>query len=491
MKIQLPEKVQSIIAQLMRHGYEAYAVGGCVRDSLLGRVPEDWDITTSATPEEVKAVFKRTVDTGIEHGTVTVMLDKEGFEVTTYRIDGEYEDSRHPKEVLFTRNLVEDLKRRDFTINAMAYNEEAGLVDVFGGVQDLQEKRIRCVGNAGERFDEDALRILRAIRFSAQLDFSIEEATLQAAGERAENLCRISAERIRTEFNKLLLSDHAKRLVVAKEQGITKVFLPEFDLMLGTTQNNPHHIYTVGEHSLCVTELVSDKEKQRKWLFGLGQGLVDKGGSAELLEAAQNGAYTILLENVEWSKKEKQILRLAAFFHDVEKPICKVEGRDGFDHFQGHPEKGAKRAKKILQRLKYDNETIDTATHLIVWHDYRYELTGKAMRRIIHKVGAEYMPLLFELQLSDILSQNPVMLAPKLERLVAAKQMYLDIVAKQECTSLKMLAVNGTDLIAEGYSAGKELGAMLQTLLEYVLEYPEQNTKEALLAYAKQNFRVE
>ena len=241
---------------------------------------------------------------------------------------------------------------------------------------------------------------------------------------------------------------------------------------------------------LALFDTLSDKEKQREWLLGLGQGLVDKGGSAELLEGVQNGTYAILLETVEWSKKEKQILRLAAFFHDVEKPICKVEGTDGFDHFQGHPEKGAKRAKKILQRLKYDNETIDTATHLIVWHDYRYELTGKAMRRIIHKVGAEYMELLFELQLSDILSQNPAMLAPKLERLAAAKQMCREILTKQECTDLKMLAVNGKDLIAEGYSAGKELGAMLQALLEYVLEYPEQNTKEALLAYARQNFTV-
>ena len=486
MKIQLPEKVQSIITELMQHGYEAYAVGGCVRDSLLGRVPEDWDITTSATPEEVKAVFRRTVDTGIAHGTVTVLFDKEGFEVTTYRIDGEYEDSRHPKEVLFTRNLVEDLKRRDFTINAMAYNEEAGLVDVFGGMQDLEEGRIRCVGNAGERFDEDALRILRAIRFSAQLDFSIEEATLQAAGERAENLRRISAERIRTEFNKLLLSDHAKRLVVAKEQGITAVFLPEFDLMLATTQNNPHHIYTVGEHSLCVTELVCDKEKQRKWLLRLGQELADKGGSKELLEGMQSGAYARLLDDVEWTKKEKQILRLAAFFHDVEKPICKVEGTDGYDHFYGHPEKGAKRAKKILQRLKYDNETIDTATHLIVWHDYRYELTGKAMRRAVHKIGAEYMELLFELQLSDILSQNPAMLAPKLMRLADAKKAYQEICEKQECTDLKMLAVNGRDLMEDGFAAGKELGAMLQTLLEYVLEYPERNTKECLLAYARE-----
>ena len=197
MNIQVPEKVNMIIETLLAHGFEAYAVGGCVRDGLLGREADDWDITTSAGPYEVKALFRRTIDTGIQHGTVTVMLDKEGFEVTTYRIDGEYEDGRHPKEVLFTKNLEEDLKRRDFTINAMAYNEQTGMVDIFGGVQDLKDKIIRCVGVAGDRFDEDALRIMRAFRFSAQLGFSIEENTRIAAAERAENLKKISAERIR------------------------------------------------------------------------------------------------------------------------------------------------------------------------------------------------------------------------------------------------------------------------------------------------------
>ena len=482
MKIQLPEKVQTIIQKLMEHGYEAYAVGGCVRDSLLGRVPEDWDITTSATPEEVKSVFRRTVDTGIEHGTVTVMLEKEGFEVTTYRIDGEYEDNRHPKEVLFTRNLLEDLKRRDFTINAMAYNEEIGLVDAFGGVQDLEERRIRCVGNAGERFDEDALRILRAIRFSAQLNFSIEEQTLKAAGERAENLRYISAERIRTELNKLLVSDYARMLIVAKQYGITKVFVPEFDRMLDAKQNNPHHIYTVGEHGLFVTELVCDRGKQKRYRSENPNSWQGK----EQNEHVALGPDVALFPDREWTKKEKQVLRLVGFLHDIEKPTCKVVGTDGYDHFRGHQELGAKKAKEILQRLKYDNETIDIVTHLIRWHDYRYELTKKAMRHAINKIGAEYMDLLFEFQISDILAQNPALLAPKLERLHQARTLYLEIKEKQECTNLKMLAVNGNDLIAQGYVPGKMIGKLLQFLLEYVLEYPECNQKEILLEYAKQ-----
>ena len=222
MVMQIPEKVEYIINVLMKNGYEAYAVGGCVRDSILGRVPEDWDITTSAQPEQVKALFHRTIDTGIQHGTVTVMMDKEGFEVTTYRIDGEYEDSRHPKNIEFTSNLEEDLKRRDFTINAMAYNPKDGLVDIFGGIEDLNKKIIRCVGNANDRFSEDALRILRAVRFAGQLGFAIEEQTKEAIVALAPTLKNISAERIRVELDKLLMGKHPELIRVASETGICR-----------------------------------------------------------------------------------------------------------------------------------------------------------------------------------------------------------------------------------------------------------------------------
>ena len=225
--IRLPEHVEYIINELMKHGYEAYAVGGCVRDTLLHRIPGDWDITTSASPETVKQIFRRTIDTGIEHGTVTVMLDKCGYEVTTYRIDGEYEDGRHPKSVEFTTNLVEDLKRRDFTINAMAYNHETGLIDVFDGIGDLERKRIRCVGEAKERFTEDALRMLRAVRFAAQLGFSIEEATVQAICELAPNLSKISRERIQAELTKLLKSAHPELVEKIFSLGLMKQVLPE------------------------------------------------------------------------------------------------------------------------------------------------------------------------------------------------------------------------------------------------------------------------
>ena len=332
MKIQLPEKVQQIIKTLQSCGYEAYAVGGCVRDSLLGRTPGDWDITTSALPEETKALFERTFDTGIEHGTITVLLGKEGFEVTTYRIDGKYEDSRHPSEVTFTRCLSEDLLRRDFTINAMAYNDEDGIVDMFGGMEDLEKKIIRCVGDAEARFEEDALRIMRAVRFSAQLGFEIEEQTQQAIRHLAMNLKNISAERIQVELIKLLTSPHPEQIRLAYELGITKVMLPEFDLMMETAQETPHHCYTVGEHTIAA------------------------------------------LQNCPPDK----ILRLTLLFHDMGKPVRKTMDEKGIAHFKGHAPVSEAVAKAIMHRLKFDNDTLRKVTKLVFYHDFRMPAAQRA-----------------------------------------------------------------------------------------------------------------
>ena len=268
MKITLPRKVLMIINNLQLHGYEAFAVRGCVRDSILARRPEDWDITTSAKPEEIKRLFRRTVDTGIEHGTVTVIIGKDSYEVTTYRVDGAYEDGRHPKEVRFTSRLEEDLQRRDFTINAMAYNDDVRLVDVFGGMKDLNHHLIRCVGDPRERFSEDALRILRAVRFSAQLNFPIEPDTAEAIKELAPTLEKISAERIQAELVKLLVSPHPERIRDAYELGITKVILPEWDAMAGVEQNTPHHRYDVAEHTIRAMKYVKrDKILRLTMLF--------------------------------------------------------------------------------------------------------------------------------------------------------------------------------------------------------------------------------
>ena len=435
MKIVLPEKVTYIIDTLTEQGFEAYAVGGCVRDTMLGRIPMDWDITTSAKPEQVKALFHHTIDTGIQHGTVTVMIDHEGFEVTTYRIDGEYEDARHPKEVQFTSNLLEDLKRRDFTINAMAYNDKDGLVDAFDGVGDLERGVIRCVGVAVERFTEDALRMLRAVRFAAQLGFTIEDATREAIVSLAPNIAKVSAERIQIEMVKLLTSKHPDKLRTAYETGLTAVFLPEFDVMMRTPQNNPHHCYSVGEHTLhALMEIEPDK-----------------------------------------------VARITMLLHDVAKPVCRTTDDDGVDHFYGHPKEGSLMAKKILRRLKFDNDTTDRVCRLILCHDDNPPLQERAVRRAVCRNGVDQYPALFAVKRADTLAQSTYEREEKLQYLKEYEAVYNQIMAEKQCLSIKELAVTGTDLIAAGMQPGKVIGETLKELLEYVLENPEANTKEKLM----------
>lgn len=435
LSIQLPKQVNTIIRTLQQHGYEAYAVGGCVRDSILGRCPEDWDITTSAMPEETKSLFKKTFDTGIEHGTVTVLLDGEGFEVTTYRIDGKYEDSRHPKEVTFTRCLQEDLLRRDFTINAMAYNEKDGLVDIFGGMEDLHNGIIRCVGEARARFSEDALRILRGVRFAAQLGFEIEEGTKRGMQELAPNLRNISAERIQVELVKMLVSDRPDLLRVAYELGITEQFLPEFDLLMRTEQETPHHMYNVGEHTL----------------HALGNIRADK------------------------------VLRLTMLLHDMGKPALKTIDETGRAHFKKHALESEVIAKRVLKRLKFDNDTLHKVTRLVYYHDYRMPAAAKNVRRAMNKIGEDIFQDYMEVRRADVLAQSMYKRESKIQNLDDIEKIYADIVAAGQCVSLKDLAVKGQDLIAAGMKPGKEIGEKLQELLEIVIEDPELNTKEALL----------
>ncbi len=437
MKIQLPEKVKFIIDTITQAGYEAFAVGGCIRDSILGREPNDWDITTSAQPQQVKELFRRTVDTGLAHGTVTVMLDKEGFEVTTYRIDGEYEDSRHPKEVTFTSNLVEDLKRRDFTINAFAYNETTGLVDAFDGMKDIEQGVIRCVGNAEERFTEDALRILRAIRFSAQLGYEIEDSTKKAICKLAGNLQHISAERIREELSKLLVSPNPQYLEIAYETGVTAVVLPEFDICMETIQNHPHHCMNVGKHTLCTLQHVPPTQKYR------------------------------------W----------AALLHDIGKPDTLKMDEEGITHFKGHQVKGAQMAQDIMKRLRFDNDTMSVVVKLVEYHDYGNGVDPdlRIVRRAVNKIGEDIFPLLFEIRRGDILAQSDYMRKEKLELIDKWQMLFEEIQEKKQCVSLKTLAVNGGDLIELGMKPGKEMGVTLQALLDYVLDHPEENTKEILL----------
>lgn len=442
--IQLPEKVKYIIDTIMEAGYEAYAVGGCIRDSILLREPSDWDITTSASPYQVKELFRRTLDTGIKHGTVTVMLDKEGFEVTTYRIDGEYEDGRHPKEVTFTRNLTEDLKRRDFTINAMAYNEKDGLVDIFGGLDDIRNRIIRCVGNPLDRFSEDALRMMRAVRFSAQLGYQIEAETSKAISILASNLKKISAERIQTELVKLLISPNPDYLTKAYETGITAVILPEFDLCMQTEQRNPHHCYNVGVHTLEAVKAV----------------------------------------------RRDRVLRLAMLFHDMGKPSCLTTDEEGIDHFHGHPEVSEEIAGNILHRLKFDNDTIYMVKKLVRYHDQYIEPGEKNVRRAMGRMGEDVFPLLLEVKEADTLAQSNYLRREKEQNLKEVREVYRKILEENQCVSLKTLAVNGKDLMEQtGMKPGKELGETLAALLDLVIDDPALNNREYLINAVKERLK--
>ena len=434
-EIRIPPGAARILRVLEDHGYEAFVVGGCVRDSLLGRNPNDWDITTSALPLQVKALFRRTIDTGLKHGTVTILMDGEPFEVTTYRVDGEYLDGRHPSEVTFTASLQEDLQRRDFTINAMAYSEKKGLQDLFGGLPDLEKGLIRAVGDPAKRFGEDALRIMRAVRFAAQLGYEVEADTVQAMKELAPTLSKISAERIAAELEKLLVSPHPEKLKMAYECGITAVILPEFDRCMETAQNNPHHKYSVGEHTIV----------------SIGNARPDR------------------------------ILRYTMLMHDMGKPSCKTTDEQGIDHFYGHQEVSAQMANDILRRLKSDNETRRSVSKLVRYHDLTCGLTGKSVRKAISLIGEDLVPLYLEVKDADTRAQSDFRFQEKMDYLEEVRLLYRKILEEGDCLSLKDLAVNGKDLIAAGMKPGREIGEVLEAMYRDVIDDPEHNNKEYLM----------
>ena len=469
--MKIPEGAEKIIQILTDAGYEAYVVGGCVRDKILGVEPEDWDITTSAKPNEIKKLFRKTIDTGIEHGTVTVLLSGGIFEVTTYRMDAGYEDHRHPDKVIFTPSLEEDLKRRDFTINAMAYNHTRGIVDLYDGRRDLKEGVIRAVGEPDERFREDALRMLRAIRFSAKFGFDIEERTFDAIKKNASTITYTSAERIQTELVKLLCSDHPARIRAAYETGLSRYFLPELDLMMETEQNNPHHIYSVGEHTLCVLKEVNNIYKKLE----------------KEKDISEDDAH-----------RKKKALMLSALFHDVGKPECKTTDEAGTDHFYKHDKVGADMAVKICRRLKLDNFTTHMVKLLVMYHDSRYgfavddagEYTRRSknkMRRLMGEVGVDNMPYLFILQEADILAQSDYHKEDKLHTLRAGITCYKEIKRDNDAIHIQDLAISGLDLIEKkGYTTGPAIGAELKRLLDLVIDNPSLNTYDTLMDLCKE-----
>ncbi|MCR4611681.1 MAG: CCA tRNA nucleotidyltransferase [Lachnospiraceae bacterium] len=435
MIIELPKEVRNIIEILQRHGHEAYAVGGAVRDAILGHIPKDWDITSDATPQEIKSIFNKTVDTGLQHGTVTVIMGGVGYEVTTYRIDGKYSDARHPEDVTFTRSLTEDLKRRDFTINAMAYNDEAGLVDEFGGRKDLENGIIRTVGNPKERFSEDALRMLRALRFSAQLGFEVDKDTSDAIIKLSPTITKISAERIREELLKLIESDNPGHITKMYDLGLTKYILPEFDKIMACEQYSLHHMYSVGMHTV------------------------------------------VAMENV----PPKRVFRLTMLLHDMGKPDTKSVGEDGYNHFFNHTEVGAQIANDVLSRLKFDNDTRKKVVRLVRYHDERPKLTKKSVRKRIVKIGEEAFPDLFTVNRADILAQSMYQREEKLEYVDRFEEMYNQIMSTEHCLKISELKITGKDLIEMGVKQGPDIGRILGQLLDEVIDEPEKNDKTYLV----------
>jgi tRNA nucleotidyltransferase (CCA-adding enzyme) len=422
MEMKIPHHVEFIIDKLNKAGFEAYAVGGCVRDTLLGREPGDWDITTSARPEEVKALFHRTIDTGIQHGTVTILMDHVGYEVTTYRIDGEYEDGRHPKQVEFTSSLLEDLKRRDFTINAMAYSHAAGIVDAFDGMGDLGRRTIRCVGDPMERFTEDALRILRAIRFSAQLDFTIEDETWKAISVIAPNIAKVSKERIQVELTKLLLSDHPEKILEVYETGISRYISQAF-------------------HEIPVFDQIQS-EKEIYALTGAQTGDENPTASRKSVSSEKAMKY---LHQASTLPKEKYI-RWAAFL--------RLTGDET-------------KAVRILKDLKLDNDTISKVKTLVSWSGRPLEADAAAVRHAMSRMTPEVWDALLDLNQYD----------DEIRTLSAG------IRTRGDCLDLKHLAMTGQDLIAAGIKPGRALGDVLNRLLDLVLDDPEKNKKEVLLEH--------
>ncbi len=443
LSISIPTPVARALKLLEECGYEGYTVGGCVRDSLLNRHPNDWDITTNATPEQMLQCFAgyRVIETGIRHGTLTVIVDGMQLEITTYRNDWEYLNNRHPVQVTFSKHVEDDLSRRDFTVNAMAYHPDRGLVDLFGGREDLQSKTVRAVGDAKTRFEEDGLRILRAIRFASVLDFTIAEDTAKAIHECRDLLSGIAAERIREEFCKLICGPGAVR-ILSEYIDVIAIFLPELATCVGFAQNTKYHCYDVFEHTLQALAICNSNDL---------------------------------------------ITRLGILLHDIGKPLCYTEDEQG-GHFKGHAPVGVEIAREVLSRLRFDNETIRRIELLIEWHDLPLSAEKRRVKRLMQRLSDADIFRLLEIKRCDRLAHAPDFreLPPDLEQIPAVIG---EIRSEDACLSLRTLAVNGADLLALGIPEGKRIGAILQSLLDEVIEERLPNEKNALLQAAKERIK--
>ena len=443
MTIEMPRGAKFIIARLHEKGYEAYLVGGCVRDACLGKAPSDFDITTSALPEETKALFSdvETVDTGLRHGTLTVVLEDGTYEVTTYRVDNGYTDARHPDMVSFTRSLREDAARRDFTVNAMAYSDESGVVDFYGGQEDLHAGIIRTVGDPALRFSEDALRILRALRFSATLGFAIEENTAMQALSLRGSLHKISAERIREELLKLICGKDAMRVLSEFREVIAEA-IPELVPTFDFDQKTPHHIYDLYSHTLAVVAGVPQTPR----------------------------------------------LRMAALLHDIGKPRAFFTDENGVGHFYGHEAIGADMAREILSRLRFSTADSEYIVTLVLYHGVPVPETPRMARKLLSKLGEDLYFALMQLKRADNLALSP-MHAARVADIENAERMAREIIESRSCFTLGSLAISGKDLIGLGMKPGKEIGRILNATLEAVMDEKLPNEREALLSFAETMMR--
>ena len=437
--MQLPEYARIVLERLERYGYEAYVVGGCVRDSLMGRTPKDWDVCTNALPEEVLRVFRKfnVIKTGLKHGTVTVMVNHEPVEVTTFRIDGTYSDNRHPDQVSFVSRVEEDLSRRDFTINAMAYNPTRGLVDAFGGQEDLRAGIIRCVGEPDLRFNEDGLRIMRALRFASRFGFGLARETADSVRRNRHLLENVSVERIFKELKGILVGDGVEDMLLAFPDVMTTI-IPELAPCIGFEQRTPYHCYDVWTHTVKAVAAAPADE----------------------------------------------LLRLTMLLHDVDKPTCHTRDENGRDHFYGHPERGAATARRVLTRLKSDNTTLDAVVKLVEVHDNDFPTRPAGMRRTIGKLGEENTRRLLLVQRADMEAHSEYGIGKKAPKLRAANLLFEEVMEEEPAFTVKDLRLNGRDLMAMGMQPGPAMKTVLETLLAEVQEETLLNEHAALAARA-------
>lgn len=438
-KMNVPDYALRVLNLLNNAGFEGYLVGGCVRDFLMGREPKDYDVATNASAEQTEEVFAdfHVIETGIKHGTVTVMSDGMPMEVTTYRVDGTYSDGRHPDSVTFSTSLEEDMSRRDFTMNAIAYSPNTGFVDVFGGVEDIRHGIIRCVGEPDRRFNEDALRIMRALRFAAVLGFEIDVQTAESIHRNRGLLSKIAAERITAELFALVCGVNAAQ-VMREYRDVMAEIMPKLKDMFGFSQDNPHHIYDVWEHTLHAVESVPPTVE----------------------------------------------LRMAALLHDAGKPHCKTVDENGIGHFYRHADISAEIAEDIFKNnLRTSKSISDKIVTLVKNHDETFILTKKIMRRRLMKYGEETLRQLIDLSRGDVLGQG-VDVKKRLDELDEAERILNEILSQETCLSLKSMAINGSDLAEFGIECGKIMGEILNKLLEEINDEMIENNRDALAARA-------